>query len=161
MPLSADPSAPDDFDFIIGDWRVKHRRLDARLAGCETWTEFEGLSSTTKVLGGFGNLEDNLLLFPEGSFRAIAVRSFCPETRTWSIWWLDGRNPTRLDTPVVGTFSNHVGTFLADDTLDGRPIRVRFVWTALPGEHPRWEQAFSDDDGVTWETNWTMEFSRV
>jgi hypothetical protein len=25
----------------------------------------------------------------------------------------------------------------------------------------RWEQAFSDDGGATWETNWTMDFARV
>jgi hypothetical protein len=24
----------------------------------------------------------------------------------------------------------------------------------------RWEQAYSADGGKTWETNWTMEFSR-
>lgn len=39
--------------------------------------------------------------------------------------------------------------------------KVRFTWTAIPGEHPRWEQAFSNDAGQTWETNWKMEFFRV
>lgn len=80
MPLPIDPKAPTDFDFIVGDWKVLHRRLDARLANCTDWTEFKGLSSTSKTLGGFGNLEDNLLYFPEGAVRAIAVRSFCAAT---------------------------------------------------------------------------------
>jgi hypothetical protein len=114
-----------------------------------------------KILGGFGNLEDNLLNFPEGSFRAVAMRSYCAKTGTWSIWWLDGRNPTRLDTPVVGSFSNHTGVFFADDVLNGKPIKVRFTWSAAPGEHPRWEQAFSGDFGTSWETNWMMEFVPV
>jgi hypothetical protein len=26
---------------------------------------------------------------------------------------------------------------------------------------PRWEQAFSDDGGETWETNWINDFTRV
>jgi len=26
--------------------------------------------------------------------------------------------------------------------------------------HGRWEQAFSLDDGQTWETNWTADFTR-
>jgi hypothetical protein len=158
MPLPNDLTAPTDFDFIIGDWRVKHRRLNARFSNCTEWAEFDGQSSTSKILGGFGNLEDNILHFPNGTFRAVAMRSFCRESGTWSIWWLDGRNPTRIDTPVVGKFSNHVGQFYADDVLDGLPIKVRFIWTATPGEHPRWEQAFSNDAGSTWETNWTMEF---
>jgi hypothetical protein len=158
MPLPPDANAPKDFDFIIGDWLVKHKRLNARLAGCTEWTEFEGRTSTMKILGGFGNLEDNLLHFPEGAFRAAAMRSYCPTSGTWSIWWLDGRNPTALDTPVVGKFADHVGLFFADDVLDGQPIKVRFIWTARPGAHPRWEQAFSSDQGKTWETNWEMEF---
>ena len=158
MPLPPDPSAPKDFDFIIGHWRVHHRRLNARLCGCTEWTEFEGQSATAHILGGFGNLEDNVLHFPEGSFRAAAMRSYCATTETWSIWWLDGRNPTRLDIPVVGKFSRHTGLFFADDVLDGQAIKVRFTWTATPGRNPRWEQAFSNDAGASWETNWMMEF---
>jgi hypothetical protein len=161
MSLSLDTDAPTDFDFIIGDWLVKHRRLNSRLSGCTEWTPFEGQSSTIKILGGFGNLEDNFLDFPSGAFRAVAMRSFCPKSGTWSIWWLDGRNPTALDAPVVGKFSNHVGLFFSDDVLDGQAIKVRFTWTAAPGEHPRWEQAFSHDEGKTWETNWEMEFIPV
>ena len=151
---------PPDFDFIIGDWRVSHRRLNARLQGCRDWTEFRGTSSTRKILGGFGNVEDNVLQFPDGDVRAVAIRSYDPMARSWAIWWLDGRAPHSLDTPVVGAFSGTVGTFLAKDVLGGLPIQVRFLWKTMPGSNPTWEQAFSADDGTTWETNWTMEFQR-
>ncbi|MBK8617117.1 MAG: DUF1579 domain-containing protein [Anaerolineales bacterium] len=152
------PGAPDDFDFEIGDWEVKHRRLKERLKGCNEWEEFDGESSTKKILGGFGNLEDNLLHFPALSFRAIALRSYNAETKKWSIWWLDGRFPDSLDTPVVGEFSNGVGLFFADEILEGMPIKIRFKWELLELNQPRWEQAFSADGGATWETNWTMDF---
>jgi hypothetical protein len=158
MSLPFHPNAPSDFDFIIGDWTVTHRRLNSRLTSCQDWTEFPGLSSTVKTLGGYGNLEDNLLHFPDGDVRAIAVRSYCAASNTWSIWWLDGRNPAALDVPVKGRFEHHVGLFYADDVLDGQAIRVRFSWNATPGAHPRWDQAFSNDGGASWETNWTMEF---
>ncbi len=154
-------SAPTDFDFIIGHWHVQHRRLNDRLVGCREWTEFTGTSTTRKVLRGFGNIEDNLLEFPAGSVHAIAVRSFDPTTKTWAIWWLDGRSPHHLDVPVVGRFFEGVGTFYADDVLAGRSIRVRFLWQHNPGSHPRWEQAFSQDGGQSWEVNWTMEFCPV
>jgi hypothetical protein len=158
MPLPADPTSPNDFDFIIGDWRVRHRRLNARLCGCTDWTDFEGQSSTSKTLGGYGNLEDNILDFPEGRVRALALRSYSRESSTWSIWWLDGRFPGRLDTPVTGKFVDGVGLFFADDTLDGKPVKVRFTWHATAAQ-PRWEQAFSPDGGASWETNWLMEFT--
>jgi len=150
---------PTDFDFIIGHWIVCHRRLKERLAGCQEWVEFQGKSSTRKILGGFGNLEDNVLALPGGDYRAAALRSFDAETGQWSIWWLDGREPQRLDVPVIGRFMNGVGTFLASDILDGRPIQVRFTWSVPASGAPLWEQAFSADAGRTWETNWTMDFT--
>ena len=119
MPSPLETNAPSDFDFIIGDWTVEHRRLNACLQACHEWTACGGRSSTVKTLGGFGKLEDNILDFPDGRVRARAMRSYCRETGTWSIWWLDGRNPTALDVPVVGRFSGGVGLFFADDVQGG------------------------------------------
>ena len=130
------------------------------MTGCTDWTEFSGTSSTRKILEGFGNVEDNVLNFPDGEVKAAAFRSFDAKSQRWAIWWLDGRAPHHLDVPVVGSFDGKVGTFLANDNLDGRPIVVRFTWHANSGENPVWEQAFSDDGGKTWETNWVMEFAR-
>lgn len=151
-------SPPTDFSFIIGHWIVHHRRLKERLTGCTEWLEFRGQSSTRPILGGFGNLEDNLLALPEGDYRAAALRSFDPATGQWSIWWLDSRHPHALDVPVVGRFSDGVGTFLARDELNGHPIQIRFIWSVPASGLPRWEQAFSADAGLSWETNWTMDF---
>ena len=102
MTFESSESAANDFDFIIGSWHVHHRRLKERLVGCDEWTEFVGDSNTRKILGGFGNLEDNYLALPEGPYRAVALRSFNATTKQWSIWWLDGRNAGVLDVPVVG-----------------------------------------------------------
>ncbi len=151
---------PADFDFIIGDWRVTHRRLNARLVGCTDWTSFVGTSSTRKILEGLGNVEDNILHFPDGDVHAAALRSFDVTTETWAIWWLDGRTPHQLDVPVIGRFADGVGTFVADDVLNGQPITMRFIWYVKPDATPVWEQAFSGDGGTTWETNWIMEFHR-
>ena len=161
MTLDIRTDAPNDFDFIMGTWRVRHRRLKSRLTQSAEWVEFDGLSATRKILGGFGNVEDNRLFFPEGEIRAAALRSFDQSSKTWSIWWLDERNPTDLGTPVVGRFSLGTGLFYADDQLNGKPIKVRFTWLPKDSNHARWEQAFSGDGGDTWETNWTMEFSRA
>lgn len=161
MSLPLDQEAPHDFDFVIGDWRVHHRRLKARLSGCIEWEEFEGLSSTSRILGGFGNVEDNQIFLPNESYKAVAMRSFDRENRSWSIWWLDGRFPGVLDTPVVGRFTDGVGTFFAQDSLNGLPVEIRFTWYGATSGSPRWDQAFSADGGVTWETNWEMEFVRL
>lgn len=152
---------PNDFDFIIGTWTVSHSRLKERLAACQEWVEFKGESTTRKILGGLGNVEDNLLRLPDGDYRAAAIRSYDTKTKLWAIWWLDTRSPHHLDVPVIGRFQDGVGTFYADDTLNGRAVRVRFLWFVSADSSPRWEQAFSTDAGATWETNWRMTFTRT
>jgi len=159
MTSAAAPAS--DFDFEFGRWRVHHRRLATRLAGADDWEEFPGTSETRPVLGGNGNIEDNVLHIASGSYRAIAVRSYDPVGGTWAIWWLDNRAPHALDVPVIGRFEDGVGTFLANDTHESRPVTLRFQWLRTGTDSPRWEQALSADGGATWEVNWTMDFERV
>ena len=64
----------------------------------------------------------------------------------------------KVRTAVV-VLSIAVGVFEGEDTFEGRPIRVRFTWTGVTTETPHWEQAFSEDGGETWETNWVMDFT--
>jgi len=149
-----------DFDLFIGNWRVHHRWLKERLSNNHDWIDFEGTSTAQKILGGLGNMDDNVLTFPAGTYRAVTLRTSAPAKKLWSILWIDSRNPGPLDPPVVGRFENGVGTFYADDTFKGKPIRVRYLWTNL-STTPHWEQAFSEDRGKTWETNWTMDFTRM
>ncbi|MFD2205752.1 DUF1579 domain-containing protein [Kiloniella antarctica] len=160
--------APQDqvraFDFLMGTWNVHHRRLVERLINSDNWQEFGGQMIAQPLLGGpenyGGNMDDNVLDLPGNPYRAISLRTYDPASDKWAIWWLDGRNPHSLDVPVLGQFKDGIGTFYADDVLGGKPIKVRFRWTGTNTQIPRWEQAFSPDNGTTWEVNWTMDFSR-
>jgi hypothetical protein len=146
-----------DFDFQIGEWRVHHRVLKG-----DKWVEFEGTNATRKVMDGWGNVEDNMLDSPGGAYRAVGLRSYDAKTGEWAIWWLDGRAPHGpLDPPVKGRFANGVGDFYSNDTLDGKPIRVRYRWSQITASSARWEQGYSSDAGKTWATNWVMEFRRA
>ena len=66
----------------------------------------------------------------------------------------------------IGSWKTHLkrlvrGEFVSDETLDGRPIRVRFVLSDITPTSCRFEQAFSDDGGKTWEVNWIATDTRV
>lgn len=149
-----------DWAWLAGDWDVRHRRLRGRLRNSTTWEEFGGRSVVWLTMNGLGTIDDNILDLPDGVYRATGIRALDPRTREWLIWWLDGRNPTRIDPPVRGRFAGDEGVFLGDDTLEGRPIRVRFHWDAIHGPLPHWRQSFSPDGGATWEMNWENWFTR-
>ena len=57
--------------------------------------------------------------------------------------------------------SNGLGVFEGPDMDGDQPILVRFEWSRTETDSPRWSQAFSRDDGDSWETNWIMDFRRV
>ncbi len=149
-----------DFDFWFGSWDVRNRWLRRRLAGSDDWEEFDATVVARPLLDGVGN-EDEFRTDHAGGFIGMSFRFFDPERRRWSIYWADSRRPGELDPPVFGTFSGDVGMFEGEDVYRGRPILVRFTWTGVTTPTPRWEQAFSDDGGRTWETNWVMDFTRA
>lgn len=149
-----------DWDWLAGNWNVRHHRLRERLTGNDEWQEFNGTCRMVQTLNGFGNMDDNWLDLPAAAYRAMGIRAFNSETRKWSIWWLDERSQT-IEPPVRGGFADGVGTFVGDDTLRGQPIIVRFRWSEIAANSARWEQAFSPDRGATWEVNWRMEFTRA
>jgi hypothetical protein len=150
-----------DFDFLVGQWRVHHRLLKDRLADSHEWTEFEGSLITRRLMDGWANVGDNVFKMPRGEVRGVSLRSYDPKTGQWSVWWLDGRDPSaNLDAPIKGHFENGVGTFYSEEMLRGKPIRVRVTWSRITSTSARWEQAFSADGGKRWETNWTSDFTR-
>lgn len=150
-----------DFDFFFGHWNVSHRYLKERLVGCTEWIEFGGRSICTPTLGGAGNIDDNVLCFPSGDARAVTIRAFDPGSGTWSIWWLSAKSPKTIDVPVVGKFTDGIGSFFAEEVINGKNVLVRFLWNTQTADYPTWEQAFSLDNGNTWEVNWVMTFSRA
>lgn len=156
----SDNSHAADWQWLVGNWDVHHRRLQRRLANDTHWDEFGGRSAVWLTMGGLGTIDDNIMELPAGTYRATGIRAFDPQSGRWLIWWLDERNPTRIDPPVLGGFQGTSGLFYGDDVFDGRPIRVRFRWQDTHGPRPNWEQAFSPDGGQNWEVNWTNAFTR-
>jgi hypothetical protein len=153
-------SSARDFDFWVGTWHGRNRRLRERLAGCDEWDEFEGTCVARPILVGLGNLEEFQTDY-QGGIVGMSLRLFDPVTRLWAIYWIDTRRTGVLEPPVLGAFSGGIGVFECDDTFDGRPIVVRYTWSGMTRATARWEQSFSDDGGNSWETNWTVEHSRV
>jgi len=152
------PKVTGDFDFLTGHWTIRNKRLKERLTGCDEWEEFENtLVGRTHFNGGI-SVDD--CTFPTRGFQGMTFRTFDVAAREWSIHWIDSRS-VELGTPVRGGFENGVGEFFGDDEHEGTPVRVRFLWKVLSPGTAHWEQAFSTNNGQTWETNWLMEETRT
>lgn len=159
--VAAQSSAVHDFDSFLGKWQVRHRRLKQRLAGNSEWEEFDGTSHWQSILGGIANFNESVVQRSGATYRSLGLRAFDEKTNVWTDWSLSGRDPTKISVDGVGRFANGVGTFFADDTFEGKPIRVRGTFTLLTPRSMEWAQAFSPDGERTWETNYVMQHTRI
>ena len=153
-------SSQDDFDFLTGSWNILNRKLKTRLNNCQEWTEFKANGTMHKVLHGLGNTDNFITAFDGKPFEGFTIRIFNPQTKLWSIYWAD-TNTGALDKPVSGSFENNIGRFYCRDVFNGKDILVTFQWDKTDPEKPVWSQAFSPDNGKTWEWNWYNVSVRV
>ena len=157
---TAERDGQHDFDFEIGTWKTHVRRLLHPLTGSTTWVEYEGTTVVRKVWNGAANVLELVADGPTGHFEGMNLRLYNPESRQWSLNFAN-RNSGTLGQPTIGEFKNGRGEFYDQETLNGRAILVRFVISDITPDSCRFEQAFSDDGGKTWEINWIAMDTRV
>ena len=149
-----------DFDFLHGSWNVRNRYLKGRMRHSTEWIEFDAQSDVQRLLKGLGQLDRYRAVRDGTAIEGVTLRLFNPAIGEWSLHWADTVNPGVLLPPMVGRFNGNVGEFFGDEFVDGKKVLCRFYWMRTNPDSPRWEQAFSDDGGKTWETNWIMTFTR-
>jgi hypothetical protein len=149
-----------DFDFEIGTWKTHLRRLLHPLTGSKTWVEYDGTSLVRKIWHGRANLVELKADGSAGHFEGLNLRLYNPQSHQWSLNFANS-NGGGVSQPTIGEFQNGRGEFFDQETLNGRAILVRFVISDISPDSCRFEQAFSDDGGKTWEVNWIATDTRV
>ena len=149
-----------DFDFEIGTWKTRLRRLQHPLTGSTSWVEYEGTTVVRKVWDGRANLVELVADGPAGHFEGLSLRLYNPRSRQWSLNFASVNGGT-MTPPTIGSFENGRGEFYSQESLDDRAILVRFVISDITPSSCRFEQAFSADGGRTWEANWIATDTRV
>jgi len=156
----AERDGQHDFDFEIGNWKTHLSRLLHPLTGSTTWVEYEGTTVVRKVWNGRANLVELTADGPAGHFEGLNLRLYNPQSHQWSLNFANSNGGT-MSQPTIGEFKNGRGEFFDQETLNGRAIYVRFVISDISPNLGRFEQAFSDDGGKTWEVNWIATDTRV
>jgi len=156
----ATPGGQHDFDFEIGAWKTHLSRLERPLAGSTRWLEYEGTSVVRKVWDGRANLGELNVSGTAGHIEGLTLRLFNVQANQWNITWANAQSGTLDRTTMSGGFKSGRGEFFGQDSLDGRAIFVRFVFSDISPTSFRFEQAFSSDGGRSWEVNWKATFTR-
>lgn len=158
--IPAERDGQHDFDPLLGKWKYHLKRRLHPLTGSNTWVEFDGTGACFKVWDGGSQLDTIGVDGPTGHIEGLTLRVYNPQSHQWRLYWAN-RKVGILDPPQIGEFKNGRGEFFAQDTINGKTILIRFVWTDLTTNSPHFEQSFSDDGGKTWEVNWITDQIRV
>jgi hypothetical protein len=150
-----------DFDFYVGKWHLHNRRLVHPLTGSTEWVEFDGTSVAREMWDGRANMDEFEADSPSGHIEGMTVRLYNADTHEWSIYWANGKAGAFSMPPTVGHFTNGRGEFYDHEEIGGKPAFVRYLWEVRSPKECHWEQAFSTDEGKTWETNWTIDSTRM
>ena len=149
-----------DFDFEIGSWNIHLKRRLNPLTGSDKWVEFDGTSVTRKIWEGRSQIEEFETDGTAGHVEGLTLRLYNPQSHQWSLYWANAKDGTVV-APQIGEFRNGVGEFYGTDTLNGKVILIRFIWSNTTNNTPHFEQSFSTDGGKTWEVNWITDQTRV
>jgi len=150
-----------DFDFNLGTWRTHVKRLLHPLTASSTWAEYDGTSVVSKVWDGRANLLELEADGPAGHIEGLGLRLYNPETHQWSLNWASSVDGEFQQPPMIGQFVGGRGEFVDQEVFSGKSILSRNAFSDISPDFARFEQAFSDDGGRSWETNWVMTFTRI
>lgn len=151
------PGQPGDFDFLTGEWKIRHRRL--KTPGGDDWDVFEGEATCWTLLGGIGSVEE--LRIPARNFSGMGLRLLDIEKRVWSDFWVNAKSGVLTAPGMAGHFIDGAGVFVADEMDGDKPIKVRGLWDRITPTSCRWSQALSYDGGKTWQDTWRMDWTRA
>jgi hypothetical protein len=156
QPAAPTPGKPGDFDFLSGEWRIRHLWRPGPDA---EWIEFEGEATCWSILGGVCSVEE--LRIPVRDFHGMGLRLLDVNKRVWSDHWVNAKTGVLAREGQTGSFENGVGIFIGDDTQHGKPIKAGGLWDRITRTSCRWRQVISRDGGRTWDHTWVMEWRRV
>jgi hypothetical protein len=157
---NAQRDAQHDFDPLFGSWKYHLKRRVHPLTGSNEWVEGEGTGVDYKIWDGRAQFDALEVDLPTGHIEGLTVRLYNPQSHQWRLYWANSKIGI-MDPPQVGEFKDGVGEFYAQDTINGKVILIRFVWSKMDTPSPHFEQSFSDDGGKTWEVNWITDQTRV
>jgi hypothetical protein len=157
--VSAMRDGQHDFDFSVGTWKTHITRLQKPLSGSTVWVKMEGTKTERKIWNGRAHMEEIEADGATGHMEGLTLFLYNPQAHQWSQTFASSKNGT-LGSPIIGEFKDGRGEFFGQDTFNDKTILVRGTWSDITRDSHKFEQAFSEDGGKTWETNFIALLTR-
>ena len=149
-----------DFDFDLGVWKTHIVRRLHPLDGSNATIELNGTVTVRALWGGRAQVEEIEADGPNGHWEGMTVFLYDPQARQWSMNFANSA-AGKFATPMIGSFEDGKGVLVGPDTLDGRAILVRAVWSNFTPTSHQYQESYSADGGRTWEVAFTATKTKM
>ena len=158
LHAQAEHDGQHDFDSLAGTWKGHTKYRAHPFAASDTWIEFDGTETIQKIWDGA------MLEFSEGPNAkgpvGLMLYTYNPQSHQWSVYFASNKDG-KVSLPNVGEFRNGQGEFFVQDTLNGKSLLNRYVWSQIASNSPHFEESWSSDGGRTWEPVRIVDLARV
>ena len=149
-----------DFDFNFGVWKTHIKRMLDPLSGSAESMELNGTVTVRKVWDGRAQLEEIEADSSKGHWEGTTLFLYNPEAHQWSQTFADSEAGI-LTPPLIGEFKDGRGELFAQDTVNGKAILVKGVWSEIKPDSHHFEEFYSDDGGKTWVPAFIASLTRL
>ena len=155
---SVDHDGQHDFDSLAGTWKGHTKYRAHPFASSDTWIEFDGTETFQKIWNG-AMLELSEVASVKGPV-GLMLYTYNPQSHQWYVYFANSKDG-KVGLPNVGEFRNGRGEFFVQDTLNGKSLLNRYVWSQIASNSPHFEESWSSDGGRTWELARIVDLARA
>jgi hypothetical protein len=149
-----------DFDFNFGAWKTHIHRLKEPFTGSTDYLEMHGTVTVRKVWDGRAQLEEIEVDGPAGHWQGMTLFLYDPKAHQWSQTFINSAAGT-FSGGLIGEFREGRGELYSQETLGGRSVLIRGIWSDIKPDSHRYEEAYSEDGGKTWVSYFIADLTRA
>jgi hypothetical protein len=149
-----------DFDFNLGQWHTSVERFADPFVHPDRSIRLEGTVTVRPVWNGRALLEEIEADGPKGHWEGLTLFLYNPQSGQWSQNYANAAQGRFDSAPTIGGMRDGNIELYSQDTLNGRSILVRGLWSDIRPDSHNYEESYSDDGGRSWKRAFFAHLTR-
>lgn len=163
--MSNSPSAArdgsHDMDFNFGTWHSEISRTPDPFNDPAKIVHIEGTVTVKPIWKGKAELEEIEAEGPSGHWEAGNLFFYDPTAHQW-IQTFVAASEGRFNEPSgIGEYRDGNVEYYSTDTLNGRTVLDRAIWSDIKPDSHTYTESLSDDGGRTWRPAFVAHLTRI
>lgn len=150
-----------DFDFNLGRWHTSIHRYADPFTAPAAYGTLEGTVTVRPVWNGRALLEEIEADGPKGHWEGMTLFLYNPQSGQWSQNYANAAQGQFDAAPTIGEKRGDSIELYSQDTLNGRAILVRGLWSDIRPDSHSYTESYSDDGGKSWKPAFEAKLTRI